>query len=94
VARTGTETFRLRQQDLVWRVIDAEAIVLDNRTSQYLSVNRTGARLWELLSEGTSYRRLVSELVDQYGVDADQATADLDVFLADCTERGLLDGRD
>ena len=55
MARTGTDIFRLRQQDLAWRVVEAEAIVLDNRTWQYLSVNQTGAALWQLLSEGTSY---------------------------------------
>ena len=37
---------------------------------------------------------MVSELVDHYGVDVDQARADIDVFLADCADRGLLDGRD
>jgi hypothetical protein len=94
VAHTGTDTFRLRQKDLAWRVIEAEAIVLDNRTSRYLSVNRTGAALWQLLSEGTSYERMVSQLVEQYGVDVDRARADVELFLGDCTERGLLDGRD
>ena len=82
---------RLRGDDLAWRTVDDEMIAIDVRDSTYLTANDSGALIWAALAAGTTGDELASKLVDAYGIDADTAAADVERFLTDLRERGLLD---
>jgi hypothetical protein len=73
---------KLRTDDLVWRQVGDEVMVLDLATSQYLSVNPTGSVLWPLLVEGSRRDDLVRELVEHFEVDEATAAADTEAFLS------------
>lgn len=73
---------KLRTDDLVWRQVGDEVMVLDLATSQYLSVNPTGSVLWPLLVEGSQRGDLVRELVEHFEVDEATAAADTETFLS------------
>lgn len=81
---------RLRENDLDWREIDDEVVALDSKGAVYLAVKGSGAVLWRLLSGSTTHEGLVDALVEQYGIDAKRAAADVDEFLATLREHGLL----
>ena len=83
-------TLCLRKDDLDWREIDDEIVVLDTRDAVYLSVQGSGALVWRLLAESTTKDSLIEALVEKYGVDSTRATADVDAFLATLNDRGLL----
>ena len=89
-----TKKLRLRGDDLAWRTVDAELIAIDVRDSNYLSANDSGLLMWNALAAGTTREDLVASLVDAYGIDAGTASQDVDAFLADLKERGLLDEAD
>ena len=82
---------RLRPDALDWSVIDDEVVALDAEQSQYLATNASGTLLWETLQEGATRAQLVDVLVAHYGIDAEQAGADTEVFLADLREQQLLE---
>jgi len=84
----------LRGEDLAWRTVDDELIAIDVRDSTYLSSNDSGLLMWNTLAAGTTKEELVASLVDAYGIDAARANQDVDAFLADLKERGLLDEAD
>jgi hypothetical protein len=86
-----TTELRLRENDLAWRTVDDEMIAIDVRDSTYLTANDSGALLWNALAAGTTEDELASSLVAAYGIDADTAAADVERFLNDLRERGLLD---
>jgi hypothetical protein len=88
------ETYRIRKDDLTWRVLNEEVVVLDLRTSVYLSVNNTGKILWDLLVEGANEEQLVRTLIDQFGVAEETARGDVGAFLSLCSDRDLLIRRD
>jgi hypothetical protein len=50
--------------------------------------------MWNALADGTTKEELAASLVDEYGIDAGTASEDVDAFLADLKERGLLDEAD
>lgn len=83
---------RLRTSDLEWRAIEDEVIAVDLRTSTYLSANASGMLLWRELAEGTTKEALVHRLLEAYGIETQQAEADVDRFLDDLGSRGLLAG--
>lgn len=88
---SGARELQLRGgDDLIWREIDGQVVVLDGRTWDYISVNETGRGLWDLLVEGTTRDVLVAFLLDNYEVSAEAAEADVDVFLAMLRDKDLL----
>jgi hypothetical protein len=89
-----TKKLSLRGDDLAWRTVDEELIAIDVRDSTYLSANDSGLLMWTALASGTTQEDLVASLVEAYGIDAGTASTDVDVFLADLRERGLLDEAD
>ena len=86
-----TTELRLRNADLAWRTVDDEMIAIDVRESTYLTANDSGALLWNALASGTTKDELAGSLVAAYGIDAETAAADVDRFLTELRERGLLD---
>ena len=80
-------------QDVTWTPTDdGSVVVLDLRTSVYLSLNASAAVLWRLLAEGSDRAALAGELVARYGISADQAERDVAAFVDDLRARNLLRG--
>ncbi len=86
-----TEPLRVRADALEWREVDGEIVALDLRRSVYLAINPSGALLWPALVEGASRDELVTRLSDEAGISAEVASADVERFLAELAEHGLLD---
>ena len=86
-----TEPLRVRADALEWREVDGEIVALDLRRSVYLAINPSGALLWPALVEGASRDELVTRLSDEAGISAEVASADVDRFLSELAEHGLLD---
>ncbi len=82
--------FRLRPDELEWKQIDDEIVVLDGYGSLYLAIEGSGVLLWTALEAGASREQLVTALVAEYGIDAGRAGTDVDGFLADLCTRGLV----
>jgi hypothetical protein len=82
---------KLRDGEIAARAIEDETIVLDLRSSTYLSANAAGSALWRELKRGSTRTKLVRALLDEFDVEPDIATRDVDAFLADCKRRHLLE---
>ena len=61
------------------------------RPNQILSVNETGAFLWNLMKEGAERRELADSLTKEYGIDAETAEKDVDAFLARLRDKELIE---
>ncbi len=90
-SRPDEPHLKLRIADVASRAIKDETIVLDLRSSTYLSTNPAGTVLWHELEAGTTRSRLVRALLEEFEVSEEQAAADVDAFLEDCQRRGLLE---
>ena len=56
-----------------------------------IALTETGAVLWKLLEQGATEDELVSALLDEYEVSADQAAADVHSFIEKAGAQGLLE---
>lgn len=83
-------TLRLRTDDLEWREIDSDIVILDGRDATYLTLNGSGAVLWRRLAGSATRDELVEALLGTYEVDHSTAAADTDAFLGALCEQGLL----
>ena len=81
----------LRNDAVSWTPTDdGQVIVLDMRTSRYLSLNASAGALWTLLAGGASESDLIDALHSVYGLDAERATRDVASFLGEVRARDLL----
>jgi hypothetical protein len=83
-------TFKLRDEALHWRQIEDEVVAVDIKTAAYLGANPAGALLWEALADGATKDELANLLVKRFSIDEARAAADVDAFLAQLDEAGLL----
>src|SRR3954470_20097535 len=79
---------RLRPGAVVWKVIDASAIVLDANRSEYLEFNATATLLLEQLDLGASDDDLVQRTCETFDIDHTAALADVKTFLDQCRRLG------
>jgi hypothetical protein len=81
---------KLRSEDLSWQEIDGELVILDLKSSVYLTTNKTGAFLAKELTEERTADQLVDALVGEYGIDRQRALVDAEAFTDALTNKGLL----
>jgi hypothetical protein len=86
----AASTHRLRGEDLTWRTSEDAIVVLDQRRWEYLSLNGTGATIWQALAGGATSAELTDELQRVYDVDEGTAERDVDAFLAMLRQHELL----
>lgn len=84
-------TTRRLRQDAIWREADGEVIALDDRLTNYVSTNSTGALLWKQLADGASSGELAEHLVSTFGIEHEIAERDVEAFLAELDSQGFLE---
>jgi hypothetical protein len=76
--------------DIVFTVVDEEAILLDQKTGKYYSLNRVGTRLWDLVMEYKRLDKAYERMSDEFEVEEMQLRADLEGMVTQFIETGLL----
>lgn len=81
---------KLRADDLTWREIDGDLVILDLRSSTYLTTNASGAVLMKELTQDRTDEELVSVLMAAFGISESQARSDVSSFVEALNNGGLL----
>lgn len=90
---TQATQYRIRAEQLSWREVEGEVVLLDERDWTYLHLNGSGATLWRALEgDGNTVDGLVDALLAEYAVERDVARADTEELLGQLVERGLVTG--
>jgi hypothetical protein len=81
----------LREDAVSWAPTEQDAVViLDLRSSHYLSLNASGSVLWQKIAEGATRDELREALSDRFGLDAAHADSDVAAFLSALRSRDLV----
>lgn len=72
------------------QLTDGSAVILHLDTTAYHTVNETGAAIWELLAEPTTFRAVVDGLAAQLDERPDTLDDDTATFVTALAERGLV----
>jgi hypothetical protein len=83
--------FRMRNDDLVWRELNGEVIILEMDSGSYLNLNGSAKVLWEALGAPAELNDLAALLVKVYGIPHRQASNDAQAFLDDLSARKLIE---
>lgn len=83
------EGFLLKEIAGSWVVVPVGEQVVDFQ--MMMTLNETGAFLWENLKKEVSKEELSNALLSEYNVEKSVAEADIDEFLKILSEKGLLE---
>lgn len=79
--------------DVAFREIDREAVILNLATGRYFGLNGVATRAWLLLAQGLSVGEAVRRLGDEYDVAADVLERDVIGWVETLLDRGLVTER-
>ncbi len=77
-------------EDVVFREIDGEAVLLELKTGIYFGLNPVGTRIWSLLTENDSLQRVFETMQAEYEVSAEQLEQDLLNLVGTLLAKGLI----
>lgn len=77
--------------DVISRQVGDERVLVHLQSNEMYSLNATGARAWELLSDGQDEDAIAATLSDEYDIDRGAAQRELDTLLADFERHHLVE---
>jgi hypothetical protein len=83
------ETLRPHPDVVARRVVD-EVVLVQLRRNEIYALNRTGARLWELLSGGTTSREAIERMLGEFDVSRAQLESEVESIVLRLLDEGLL----
>ena len=76
--------------DVLFRILDDEAVILNRATGVYFGLDDVGTRVWQLMSEHGSTDKVVEGLLAEYDVEEIQCRRDLNQLIRQLIEKGLV----
>ena len=76
--------------DVVSRQLDEQTVLVKMGTNRIFELNRTGARMWELLQEGATEPELVAQLGAEFDVSKEQLEGEVQSLVESLLEEGLI----
>jgi hypothetical protein len=76
--------------DVVFRELDGEAVILNLASGLYFGLDETGTRIWRLIEEHGELRTVLAAMCDEYDAPPETIERDLMTLVAALAEKGLL----
>ena len=89
----GEQQFTV-SKDVLFQEVGGETVLLDLDSEQYFGLDEVGTRIWALLGEGRCLDDIVATLLDEYDVEREQLSADVQELLTALLDAGLIEADD
>jgi hypothetical protein len=77
--------------EVMFRTVGDEALLLNLKSQFYMGLNAVGTRMWILLTEMESVQHGYEALLAEYEVEAEQLRRDLQEFVDELEQNGLIE---
>ncbi len=82
--------YGLNRDEIVAKVLDGEAIMINLAKGIYYSLDGAGGRIWELLEDGRSADEIAAVIAFEFDVIAERAQVDVSCILREMQAEGIL----
>lgn len=89
--KIGAASVITRKSDIVFTSLDDELLAIDSQAGYCYSMNDIAGEVWEMLSEPTTLKALVSRLCDEFEVDGETCRREIGTLLDNFLEAGLIE---
>jgi hypothetical protein len=69
--------------NIIWSIVDGEAVLLDTSSGHYFSMNPLATEIWSHLQTGTSIPQIISAIADKYRVEEDIVRSDVSELIGE-----------
>ncbi len=83
-------TFKI-PDNVLFQEVDGEAVLLSLDEGCYYGLDELGTRIWKLMHQDLDRDQVVAAIVAEYEVEPERARGDLDAFLSNLRESGLIE---
>jgi hypothetical protein len=77
-------------QDVAFRELEGETVLVHLGTNRIYSLNPTGARFWELLAAGVDVSDIKAQLLREFDVEGEQLESEIEALLTSLASEGLV----
>lgn len=77
MSTTFENRLRRREDDVVAKIMDGEAVIINLATGVYYSMDGIGTTVWSRIEDGLSLRAIVAEVASRYDVTTERAGEDV-----------------
>lgn len=77
--------------DLTWRDLNGELVVLNSKNGDYHIFNKVGRVIWLAVAEKKSDDEIKALVIDEFDIDSKTALNDIRNFIKDMTHRNLFE---
>ena len=78
------------REDVVSRVLDGEAVLLDLASGSYFGLNEVGTVVWEELRTHGEVAKAVDKVLEEFEVDRETAERDVSELVTELLDKKLL----
>ena len=86
----SSDSYPCRSDELAWRVIDGEVVILTIDGSEIHTLNKVGSAIWELADGTRTLEDVVSLICERFEVSFDVAHADVLKFAQQLEAKKML----
>jgi hypothetical protein len=79
-----------RNPDLLETTLDSEVVLMSIERGSYYGMEKTAARIWQLLAQPKTRGELLQALVQQYDAPQEIIAKDMDIFLQQMHDHGIV----
>ena len=90
MSQLSMDTSFVVPEEVIFRELDGEAIILNLATGIYFGLDEVGTRLWAIVAESGTLRRAADVMVGEYAIDRATLEVDLLELAGQLVERGLV----
>ncbi len=76
--------------DVLHQELGGETVLLNLANESYFGLDEVGTRIWQVLGETQSTTAVLTRLLDEYDVSADQLRGDVERLMAQLADAGLV----
>lgn len=81
----------IRNEEVAYRVVDGEAVMLNPIDNQIHLLNDVATFIWLELEKESDYNELLGSVCEEFEVDRSQASEDLNNYIIELSEKGLVE---
>ena len=79
------------KDDVRYRVVGEEAVVVRQNAAEVIAVNDVGARILELIDAKSTVSQVIEKMSSEYDVDRDELTQDVEDFVTAIHDAGIVE---
>lgn len=82
--------FAVNRDELVWRKVDSEMIILNLEDANYFTLNEVGSTIWDVLTEGGDDNDATKKICENFAVEEASARSDVTEYIGLLLAEGLI----